>query len=384
VRAMTTADPSGGDCYRPAVHRLNKYVAGYTTEQVQRELGLTDLVKLASNENPWGPSPRALAAIRGELHNLWQYPEQSFFDLKKVLARANGVGPENVVVGHGSEVIIQLIPQLLCNPGDEVIVPDLTYGRYAEAATLMDARVLTVPLRSFEYDLAGVRAAVTDRTKLIWICSPNNPTGTIVRRRETEELLTGLPRDVHVVFDQAYTEFVDDGEYADGLDFLKQGHENVLVLRTFSKAYGLAGMRLGYALVGERVCWLLDTIKEPFNLNRLSIVAGPAALADREWLRDCVAQTIAGRRHLTRRLTDMGYAVVPSQANFILIDVGEDAEALWGRLLRRGIIVRPATGWGLDHHVRVTVGTAEQNERFLEALALEARRPDSLPRDRTE
>ena len=370
---MTTERLPGEDRYREAVFTLEKYIAGYTTEQVQRELGLTHLVKLASNENAWGPSPRALEAIRGELHNLWQYPEQSFFDLKHVLAAANGVQAENVVVGHGTEVIIQLIPQLFCDPGDEVVLPDLTYGRYAEAAKLMEARVCTVPLRDFRYDLAAVRAAVTDRTKLVWLCSPNNPTGCIVRRRETDELVASLPDRVTVVFDQAYREFVDDPEYADGLELLKAGHENVIVLRTFSKAYGLAGMRLGYALVSERVCWLLDTIKEPFNLNRLSIVAGPAALADTEWLAECVAQTIAGRTHLSETLTAWGFHVAPSQANFILVDVGEDAEELWARLLRRGIIVRPATGWGLTHHVRVTVGRPEQNERFLEALRAESR-----------
>jgi histidinol-phosphate aminotransferase len=174
------------------------------------------------------------------------------------------------------------------------------------------------------------------------------------------------------VFDQAYCEFVDDPEYADGLDLLKQGRQNVIVLRTFSKAYGLAGMRLGYALVPERVCWLLDTIKEPFNLNRLSIVAGPAALADRAWLEECVTQTIAGRKLLTETLTGWGFDVAPSQANFILFDTGENAEELWDRLLRRGVIVRPCTGWGLTRHVRVTVGRPEQNERFLEALHLES------------
>jgi len=370
---MTTEPQPGEDCYRPAVYSLNKYIAGYTTEQVARELGLTDVVKLASNENAWGPSPRALQAIQNELHNLWQYPEQSFFDLKHVLAEANGVAPENVIVGHGSEVIIQLIPQLFCNPGDEVIVPDLTYGRYEEAAKLMEARVRVVPLVDFHYDLDAVARAVTPKTKLIWLCSPNNPTGAIVRKREVEELLAALPGHVTAVFDQAYREFVDDDAYADGLDFLKAGNDNVIVLRTFSKAYGLAGMRLGYALVAERVCWLLDTIKEPFNLNRLSIAAGPAALADQEWLRECVRQTIAGREFLTQNLTQLGCTVVPSQANFVLADVGENAEALWDRLLRRGVIVRPATGWGLDTFIRVTVGTREQNERFLEAMRAESR-----------
>jgi histidinol-phosphate aminotransferase len=372
---MSTDRLPGESCYRDAVYTLEKYIAGYTTEQVARELGLTDVVKLASNENAWGPSPKALEAIRGELHNLWQYPEQSFFDLKRVLAEANGVRAENVVVGHGTEVIIQLIPQLYCEAGDEVIVPDLTYGRYAEAAKLMEARVRVVPLRDFHYDLDAVRRAVGERTKLVWLCSPNNPTGCILRRRETDAFMASLPEGVTVVFDQAYREFVDDPEYADGLDLLKAGRENVIVLRTFSKAYGLAGMRLGYALVPQRVCWLLDTIKEPFNLNRLSIVAGPAALADADWLEDCVTQTIAGRRLLTETLTEWGFHVVPSQANFVLVDAGEDAEALWGRLLRRGVIVRPCTGWGLTQHLRVTVGRPEQNQRFLEALRLESQAP---------
>jgi histidinol-phosphate aminotransferase len=370
---MTTERIPGEACYRDAVYSLEKYVAGYTTEQVKRELGLTDVVKLASNENPWGPSPKALEAIRGELHNLWQYPEQSFFDLKHRLAEANGVGAENVVVGHGTEVIIQLLPQLFCEAGDEVVVVDHTYGRYAEAAKLMNAGVRVVPLRDFHYDLEAVRAAVCERTKLVWICSPNNPTGCIVRRGEMDRFMASLPEDVTVVFDQAYREFVDDPEYADGLDLLRAGRRDVIVLRTFSKAYGLAGMRLGYALAPERVCWLLDTIKEPFNLNRLSIVAGPAALSDTEWLEACIAQTVQGRRLLTGTLTEWGFEVAPSQANFILLDVGEDAEELWGRLLRRGVIVRPCTGWGLTQHMRITVGRPEQNERFLEALRLESR-----------
>ncbi len=360
-------------CYRPAVFSLEKYVAGFTTEQVKREHGLDDVVKLASNENAWGPSPRALEAIVAELHNLWQYPEQSFFDLKEAIARAHGVTAENVFVGHGSEVIIQLIPQLFCDPGDEAIVADITFGRYAEACKLMRAKLVTVPLRDFHYDLAAVRAAVTPRTKLIWLCSPNNPTGTVAPAAAVRELVDSLPAAATVVLDQAYQEFVEDPAAVDGLELLREGRENVIVLRTFSKAYGLAGMRLGYALVSPRVCSLLDTIKEPFNVNRLSIVAGPAALADREWMLACVAKTIEGREFLTRSLSRLGFRVVPSHANFVLVDVREDGEELWRRLLRRGVIVRPAAGWGLDEYVRVTVGTREQNERFLEALQLESR-----------
>jgi histidinol-phosphate aminotransferase len=372
-----TADETGRDhregAYRQVVFSLEKYVAGTTTEQVRRELGLERVVKLASNENAWGPSPRVLEAIAGELHNLWQYPEQSFFDLKEAIAGSCGLAAENVFVGHGSEVIIQLIPQLFCDPGDEAVVADITFGRYAEACKLMQAEVVTVPLREFHYDFEAVRAAVTPRTKLVWVCSPNNPTGTVATAAAVRKLLDGLPPTVTLVLDQAYQEFADDPDAVDGLGLLRDGRENVIVLHTFSKAYGLAGMRLGYALVSPRVCWLLDTIREPFNVNRLSIVAGPAALADQAWMRHCVAETAAGRERLAAALSALGFTVVPSQANFILVDVREDGQDLWRRLLRRGVIIRPAAGWGLPRHIRVTVGTREQNERFLEAFRSESK-----------
>jgi histidinol-phosphate aminotransferase len=370
----TARRPARRAFYRPEVASLVKYVAGTTTEQVQRELGLTDVVKLASNENVYGPSPAALRAITAEMHNLWQYPEQSFFDLKKALAEANGVAPENIVVAHGTEAIIQIIPQLFVDPGDEVICADIGFGRHDEASKLMGGRLVVVPLRDFCYDLRAVSAAVTERTKLIWLCSPNNPTGTIVRRDETRRFLESLPGQVTTVFDQAYAEFVDDPDFADGLAFFKEGFANIIVLRTFSKAYGLAGLRLGYAIVNEDDCSHLDTIKEPFNVNRLSIVAGPAALADTGWLADCLEKIRTGRTYLSVELDRLGFGVVPSQANFVLTDVMEDAEALWRRLLSHGVIVRPATGWGLDTYLRVTVGTAAQNERFIEVLKLETGR----------
>lgn len=363
---MTEAGQGGRDnIYRSAVFALQRYVAGTTTEQVRREFGVEDVVKLASNENAWGPSPRVLEAIAAELRNLWQYPEQGFLALKEAIAAARGVSPDSVFVGHGSEVIIQLIPQLFCNPGDEAIVADITFGRYAEACKLMQAQVVTVPLRDFHYDLEAIRAAVTPRTKLLWLCSPNNPTGTVASDAGVRSLLDSLPPSVTVVLDHAYQEFADDHHAVDGGQLAREGRDNVIVLHTFSKAYGLAGLRLGYALVSPRVCRLLDTIREPFNVNRLSIVAGPAALADEAWMRRCVAETAAGRAFLTAALTNLGFAVVPSQANFILVNVREDGQDLWRRLLRRGVIIRPAAGWGLPQHIRITVGTMEQNERFL-------------------
>jgi histidinol-phosphate aminotransferase len=356
---------------RPAVLSLVEYTAGRTVEQVQRELGLRDIVKLSSNENPLGPSPRVLEAITATLSKLATYPETSFFDLKNALAEANGVTPENICVGHGTEAIMQLIPQVYVNPGDEVVLADVTYGRYEEASKLMDARLVRVPLRDQCFDLEAMAAAVTARTRIVWICNPNNPTGTIVRRDEVEEFLMAVPRSVAVVFDQAYCEFADDPDYPDALDYLKAGHDNVIVLRTFSKAHGLAGLRLGYGVAAAPVRQLLDTVKEPFNLNRLSVAAGPAALSDAAWTAHCVEENRRGREFLAREFARMGFEPVPSQANFVLVDVKQDADDLFQRLLRRGVIVRPGSGWGLTTHLRVTVGTREQNQRLLDALAAE-------------
>ncbi|MBN2205505.1 MAG: histidinol-phosphate transaminase [Thermoleophilia bacterium] len=358
-------------CCRPEALTLVEYVAGMTVEEVQRELGLSDIVKLSSNENPLGPSPRVLEAIAATLPKLATYPEKSFFDLKGALAEANGVAAESVFVGHGTEALIQLIPQLYVSPGDEVVVADVTFGRYEEASKLMGARVVRVPLSDLRHDLEAMAAAVTPRTRVVWLCNPNNPTGTIVRRDEVAAFLAAVPPTVAVVFDQAYFEFADAPEYPDGLEYFKAGHDNVIVLRTFSKAYGLAGLRLGYGIAAPAVRQLLDTIKEPFNLNRLSVAAGPVALADTDWRERCVEENRRGRELLVAELARLGFDPVPSQTNFVFVDVKQNADALFERLLHRGVIVRPASGWGLPTCMRVTVGTPEQNRRFLEALAAE-------------
>ena len=356
---------------RPEVLTLVGYSAGKTVEEVQRELGLSEIVKLSQNESPLGPSPRVFEAITAALPRLATYPEKSFIDLKTTLADANGVGPENICVGHGSETIIQIVPQLCVNPGDEVVLADKTYVRYREASKLMGARLVPVPLRDLRFDLEAMAAAVTDRTRIVWICNPNNPTGTFVTRDEVQRFLDAVPSKVAVVFDQAYMEFADDPAYPDALEFLKAGYNNVIVLRTFSKVYSLAGMRLGYGIATAPVRQLLDSIKEPFNLNRLSVVAGPAAMGDKEWTAHCIEQNRLGREFLTTELARLGLDPVPSQANFVLVDVKQDADDLFERLLRRGVIVRPASGWGLTTYMRITVGTPEQNRRFIEALSAE-------------
>jgi histidinol-phosphate aminotransferase len=218
----------------PSVLKLEDYDPGMTIEEIEREPGLIDITKLSENENPFGMSPRAMEAVVAELPSAFMYPDHAFCDLVDALAAANGVPASMVVAGHGIEALIHLLPQLFVNPGDEVILADVTYAVYRQASILADANLVTVPLRDFRHDLEAIAKAVTPRTKLIWVCNPNNPTGTILSRRETQALLDDLPSGVAVVFDQAYREFVDDPEYADGIEFLKEGYENVLVLRTFS------------------------------------------------------------------------------------------------------------------------------------------------------
>jgi histidinol-phosphate aminotransferase len=355
--------------WRPEVDELVEYVAGLTTEEVQRDLGLSDVVKLSSNENPLGPSPRVREAILDCIPKIATYPERSFLELKRCLADVNGVSVDNICVGHGSETIIQLLPQLCVTPGDEVIVPSVTYGRYEEASKLMGGRPVRVPMRHLRLDLEAMAARVTDRTKIVWICNPNNPTGTHLSADEAGRFLDDVPPNVLLVFDQAYMEYADDPDYADAVGLLKAGHDNVVVLRTFSKVHGLAGLRLGYGIAAAPVRTLLDTVKEPFNLNRFSIVAGPAALADREWTARCVEVNRAGRGQLAAGVRELGFDPVPTQANFVLVDVKQDADDLFERLLHRGVIVRSAAPWGLTSYIRVTVGTAAQNDRFLRTLA---------------
>ncbi len=357
--------------FREAVRELEDYEPGRSVQQVSQEFGipLDKIVKLASNENPYGPSPHALTAITAEFGNLHMYPWQEFADLRQCVAETNGVKPENVVLGSGSESIVQMIPRLYVESGDEVIVSPQSYSRYASGSALMNAVVRLVPLKDYHFDLGAVAAATNERTRIVWLCNPNNPTGTIIRRDELLRLLDAIPETVAVVLDQAYGEFADDPQYAEGVRLVRDGYPNVIVLKTFSKAYALAGLRLGYAIADGAICRMLDRIEEPFFLNRAATAAGPAALADAAWLERTVTAIRDGRAYLSNGLSALGCKVVPSQANFVMADVGCDARALFELLMRRGLIVRPADGWGYPTHIRVTVGTPQQNETCLRVLA---------------
>lgn len=368
---VVVTDPSLHESsFREVVYDLADYEPGRDIEEVATECGMPvcNIVKLASNENPFGPSPKAIEAIPSEFDNLHMYPWKRFTDFKEVLADVHGLNSDNLVLGHGTESLIATIPQLYIDPGDEAVVGLESYTLHELSCIAMNAVVRRVPLKDYRYDLDGMLAAIGPRTKIVWVTNPNNPTGTILTLDDMQYLLDRIPVTVALVMDGAYAEFADDPDYGDGLEFVRRGHPNVIALRTLSKVYGLAGLRVGFLAASPTVCRMLDRLREPFNLSRCGTAAGPAAVTDVEWLQHCQRLTAEGREYLSAAFTRLGFDVVPSQSNFILVDVKQSSKALFQRLMAAGIIIRPADGWGYENHIRVTVGTREQNEVLIAAL----------------
>ncbi|HHW12898.1 MAG TPA: histidinol-phosphate transaminase [Firmicutes bacterium] len=346
---------------------ITPYVPGKPIEEVQRELGLTEVIKLASNENPIGPSPRAIQAATAALAETHLYPDGNCYLLKAALAAELGVKPEEIIVGNGCDEVIKLVAEAFFRPGDEVIVADPTFGEYAYATQLMGARLVKVKGEGLGHDLAKMAAAVTPRTKAIFLCNPNNPTGTMNTRAEMEAFIARIPPEVLIIIDQAYYEYVADPDYPNGIEF--KGDGRVLTLRTFSKIYGLAGFRVGYGVGDAELIAFLNRVREPFNVNRIGQAAAVAALADREHVARSLEVNRRGMAQIVRGLTALGLAYTPSVTNFILFATPYPAVRVFAEMMKKGVIVRPANIFGLPQHIRVTIGTEEQNERFLDVLA---------------
>ncbi len=352
---------------RKAVHRLKPYVPGKPIEEVQRELGLTEVVKLASNENPLGPSPKGMEAAMRALAEAHRYPDDSYYRLRQKIAAVYNVPPDWVLLGRGSDEILLHIVQTFVEPGDEVVFSTPSFVMYDILTTLMDGQSVKVPLRDYVHDVAGLLAAITERTKLVFVDNPNNPTGTILRERAVRALLDELPEGVIVVLDEAYAEFVEAKDYPQSLKFVREGYP-VIVLRTFSKAYGLAGLRVGYGFARSEFTQHLFKVREPFNVSSIAAAAAEAALDDREFLKRVLQTVWTGKRLMYRMLEKLGLRYVPTEANFVLIDVQRPAHEVADALLRKGVIVRPCEPFGLPTHLRVDVGTPETVERFAAAL----------------
>ncbi len=342
------------------------YEPGKPIEYVARELGLdpAGIIKLASNENPFGPSPRAVAAAKLALEHGELYPDGGCFELRRKLAERWGLGADQFVVGNGSNEIIELLGHVFVGPGDEVVMGTPAFVVYKLVTLLFGAQAVEVPLVNHRHDLGRIAAAITPRTKLVFVCSPNNPTGTANTEAELLAFARALPEHVVGVFDEAYAEFVEKAP--DLRPLLREGRK-VVCLRTFSKIYGLASLRVGYGYGSPELCGLLNRVRQPFNVNAIAQAAAVAALDDGEFAERCAQENRAGLVQLERGCRELGLDVVPSVANFLLVRVG-DGGRVFEALQQRGVIVRPVKSYGLPEWVRVTVGTREQNERLLAEL----------------
>lgn len=344
----------------------------------QYGLEIDDVAYLAANENPYGPSPKALAAATESLSLARVYPSPSlrydelrneYAEVRDALAAYCGVPADMVMPGPGSETVLRYVTQVFVDPGDEIVTAPESYSGHPWACQIMAADVRYVPLRDYRFDIDAFLATVSDRTKMVWLCSPNNPTGTIITDEELRRLVANVPASTVIVCDQAYQELVDDPSWGDATQLLLEGHRNVVVLRTMSKAFGLAGLRMGHAIADPEVCSLIDRIREPYYISGPSCAATLAAPDDLDWCREVVRKLQAGRRWVTQQLTELDCTVVPSQCNFVLADTGVAAGVMYDRLLRRGVVVRPGDIWGYDTHLRISIGTDEENRRLVAAMA---------------
>jgi len=351
----------------PYLHGLVPYSPGKPIDEVERELGIRDPVKLASNENPLGPSPLALAALREALPQVHRYPDGSGHRLCRALAAHWDVSPEMIVLGNGSNELLELVGRCFLMPGDEAVYARQAFIVYDMVAQVTGATKVAVPLTEFAHDLGAMRAAISAKTKVVFVANPNNPTGTAVAPRALEEFVNSLPPDIVLVLDEAYYEYLPAPCAPRTLQSAREGRL-VLVLRTFSKIYGLAGLRIGYGIGPAPLIALLNRAREPFNTNGLAQVAAAAALHDEGHVRRTRSITEAGRQYLTEACRALGLTVVPSVANFILVDVGRPGPATAEALLRHGVIVRPMAGYGFPTHLRISVGIPPENERCMAAL----------------
>lgn len=352
---------------RPEVFNLKPYVPGKPVEEVKRELGLNDIVKMASNENPLGASPCGLQAVKDSLGFLHVYPESGCYDLRQKLASKFAVDEGSILLGNGSDELLRLIAETFIRPGDQVVFASPTFVEYEFTSLVMGAECVEVPLLNHRHDLPGMLAAVNEATRIVYVCNPNNPTGTSVGKTELDEFINHLPGHVILVLDEAYGEYAEDEDYPESLSYIRAGRQ-VIVLRTFSKIYGLAALRVGYALTTPEIAGLVQRVSEPFNVNLLAQKAAAAALDDAEHLQRSRANNAEGMKYLEQALDHMNLSWIPSQANFLLIDTRRDCRQVFQELLKLGIIVRTGDVYGYPRHIRVTVGLPEHNARFIEAL----------------
>jgi histidinol-phosphate aminotransferase len=352
---------------REAITGLTPYIPGKPIEMVERELGIKNTIKLASNETALGPSPMALEAMQQELMNVNYYPEDSSLYLREKVASKLKIHPDMLVVSNGAHNVIWLIGQTFINEGDEVLMADLTFPSYDTITRMMGGVPIKVPLKNFANDLEEMKNLITKKTKLIFLCNPNNPTGAINTRTEFENFINQIPKNIIIVMDEAYFDFVDDPQFPNSIDYINEDNP-IIGLRTFSKISGLAGIRVGYSITNLELTSYLRRVVEPFPTSRLAQVAALAALDDEKHYAEVVNLNSSGKAYYYQEFEKMGLRYVRSQANFVFVEVEKDVKTVFQKMMEKGIIIRPTMGWKEGKAIRITIGLPQQNEACIKAL----------------
>ena len=354
--------------FRKELELFRPYVPGKPIEEVKREYGLAEIEKLASNENQLGPSPMAVQAVIRAASEINMYPEATAIELKQDLAAMLSVKEDNLVIGNGGEELLSIIAQTFINEGDQVIVASPSFGIYNTTTGLLGAEVISIPFKNKDYDFPAFIKAVTEKTKLIYICSPNNPTGNIVKKAELDYLLGNISDDIVVILDEAYYEFAAvNPEYPDSLSYLN-ARPNTVILRTFSKVSGLAGLRVGYVITSEQIAAEMNKVKLTFDVNRLAQEAARAAIKDTEHIKKTVELNYRSLAMMETYFDKAGFDYFKSNANFIFVDVKKHSGIVFEELLKKGVIIRPGHFWGYDNWLRVSTGTEAQTQKFIDSL----------------
>ena len=347
------------------VTKLQPYVPGKPIEELERELGITNIVKLASNENPLGPSEKVLAALAEASKEVTRYPDGNGFTLKSALAEKYHLNTDQITLGNGSNDVLELIARAFVSPDEEIMFSQYAFAVYPLVTQAIGAKAVIAPARDYGHDLQAMSTLISEKTKLIFIANPNNPTGTYLPINELEAFISQVSDQTLIVLDEAYVEYGEQD--VDSISLLKH-YPNLIITRTFSKAYGLAGLRVGYALSHPEVADILNRIRQPFNVNSLALAAAKVALADDDYISKTKQHNDAGMNQLVSGLAALGLTAIPSKGNFITVDVKRNGEAVFSDLLLLGVIVRPVSNYGLPQHIRISIGLENENQRFLDAL----------------
>ena len=349
---------------------IKPYVPGRAIKEVIRELNIKDPIKMASNENPLGISPMAEEAIKKISSSAYQYPEVTCYDLREVLCRHLNLCKDNLILCNGGDSVIYNIAMCLINPGDEVIIPEITFPMYETIVKALNGNgnIVYSKMTDFSIDLDDIISKITEKTKIIWLCNPNNPTGTIIKKEEFINFINRVPDNIMIVHDEVYYDFADKKQFPDTVELIKNGIENIFLIRSFSKIYGLAGVRLGYGIGSKTIIDLMYRIRIPFDVSVLAQAAGIGAVKDKEFYKKSVDLIKTEKQYLYNELDKLGIKYIESHTNFILINAGKDSEPVVDELLKKGIIVRPTRSHNLPEFFRITIGTRGHNERFIKAL----------------